>query len=101
MLHNDWYVRFKHRGINRCRAEWLRIRQIVETQMQRPACRHDNRIGTDRVAVCKEYRECDVGVAAVARVQDAGRLVRDQGALGRHAGGRNIIPQESPTACVR
>ena len=86
---------FEDRRISRCRAESARVVEIVEAQMQRAARRDRHPIGPDRLAIGEEHRDPNLRVA-VAGVEDAGRLVRDQRAIGKRALRRNVAFGNGP-----
>lgn len=84
MLHHDRHIRFEHGGMVGIAWHRLRVVEIIEAQVQGAARRHRYLIRPDRFLVGEEQGDDDVRVA-VAGVEDAGGLVRDQRPFGKRA----------------
>ena len=73
----------------RIARDGLRIAQIVEALMQRAARRHHKAIGPDRISIGEKDGQRDMRLA-VARVQYAGGLVRNQRSFGERTARGNV-----------
>ena len=75
---------FEYRCIVGVARDFLRLVEVIEAQMQGSPRLDGDAEGTDRLAVGKEDRDGHMGVAR-AGIEDAGRLVGDQRAIGKRA----------------
>src|SRR5262249_8310485 len=89
------HVRLENRGIVGVARDRLGIVEVVETQVQRAPGSDGDAVGADRLPVGEEDGDRDMRIA-VAGVDDAGGLVRDQRAVGERALRRNVTLGDGP-----
>ena len=80
VLQDDRHVRFEYRGVVGIARDRRGVVEIVETQMQRPACGNGQAIRADGIAISE--KNCDRHMCVtIACVEDASGLVRDERAM--------------------
>src|SRR3954462_1345961 len=80
VLDHDGNVGSDDARVIRTAGDGFRVAQVVEAQVQRAARRHDQAIGTGRLAVGEIERDANLRLG-VARVEDAGGLVAFERAI--------------------
>src|SRR5215471_4199629 len=95
VLHHDWRVGFEHRRIWCIARDRFGPLEIIETKVQRAPRFDRDQIRADRIAIAEEHRDAYTR-GRVARVENAGRLVRDQRWIGERTLRGNITFRDRP-----
>lgn len=95
VLHHDWFVGFEHRRIRRIAWNRFGPLEIIETKVQGAPRFDRDQIRADRIAIGEEHRDAYM-YGRLARIENAGGLVRDQRRIGERTLRGNITFRDRP-----